>query len=133
MALSSGLPTGRGLDGLTRVIRARTRAVTVSRVTQSTGSLDETTTTTSDHTEDIWLFQPRESVAAEIAGERVNGRLGGLAVADGTVDLQINDRVTHGGVEYEIDSIVGHPKDGDTNATPSPVTRFWVIDFERRQ
>lgn len=133
MARSSGLPRRKGIAGITRVVRARTSAVTVSRVTETKGSLDESQTSTTDHTEDLWLFEPRESVAEELVGERVNGGLGGLAVADGTVDLQRDDRITHGGVEYEIDTIVGHPEDGDADGTSSPETDFWLVTFTRRQ
>jgi hypothetical protein len=133
MNVSSGLPRKHGLRGISHVIRARTRSVTVDRVTETTGSLGETQTTTAEHTESMWLFEPRESVAQEIAGERINGGLGGLALADGTVDLQHNDRITHGGVEYEIDTIVGHPEDDKTDATDSPDTDFWLVSFVRRQ
>lgn len=132
MSLSSGLPRAKGLSGLTRVIRARTSATTVSRPTRSKGSLDETTDTESDHSEDLWLFEPQEAVAQEVTGERVNGALGGLAVADGTVDIDKDDRVTHGGVVYEVDTVVGHPEDDDPDGTASPETDFWVITFNRR-
>jgi hypothetical protein len=129
---STGLPRQKGLGGLTRVIRARTRSVTVTRQIESKGSLDQqTTTSSSDHTEDIWLFEPRESVAQELAGEQFSGGLGGLAVADGTVDVQHDDRITHGGVEYEVDTVVGHPEDDDSDGTASPETDFWVIDMVR--
>ena len=133
MKLSSGVPRQRGLDGITRIIRARTRSVTVNRVTETKGSLDETQTTTDGHTESVWLFEPRENVAQEIAGERLEGSLGGLTVADGTVDIQHNDRITHGGVEYEVDTVVGHPEDGDADGTSSPDTDFWIVNFVRRQ
>lgn len=119
--------------GLTRIIRARTSATTVSRVSTSKGSLDESNTSTDDHTEDLWLFEPRESVAEELVGERINGALGGLAVADGTVDLQKNDRIVHGGVEYELDTVVGHPEDGEPDGTDSDDTDFWLATFVRRQ
>jgi hypothetical protein len=132
MARSSGFTRRTGIAGITKVIRARTSATTVTRVTQSTGSLDEQTETTSDHQEDIWLFEPRESVAEEVAGERINGSLGGLAVAD-TLDVQHNDRITHGGVDYEVDTVVGHPEDDDADGTTSPDTDFWIIDMVRRQ
>lgn len=132
MDITSGLPRRVGLAGLTRVIRYRTSSVTVSRPSESKGSLDQTTTTTSDHTEDLWLFEPRENVSQELTGERIDGSLGGLAVSDGTVDLNHNDRVTHGGIEYEIDTIVGHPDDGDPDGSSSPDTDFWVISFTRR-
>jgi hypothetical protein len=133
MDLSSGVPRGRGLGSIASIVRARTTAVTVTRPSVSKGSLDETTESTSEHTEDIWLFEPRESVTMELAGERINGSLGGLVDADGTVDLQNDDRVTHGGVEYELDTIVGHPDDGEPDGTASDGTDFWILSFERRQ
>lgn len=133
MVRSTGLPRRKGLAGITRIVRSRASPVTVSRVTASKGSLDETSTSTADHTEDLWLFEPRESVAEELVGERVNGGLGGLAVADGTVDLERDDRITHGGVEYELDTVVGHPEDDDSDGTASPETDFWLATFVRRQ
>lgn len=133
MVRSTGLPQSKGIAGITRIVRARVSAVTISRVSTSKGSLDESSTSTSDHTEDLWLFEPRESVAEELAGERINGGLGGLAVADGTVDLQTDDRIVHGGVEYEIDTIVGHPEDDEPDGTASPETDFWLVTFTRRQ
>jgi hypothetical protein len=132
MERSTGLPRQKGLAGITRVIRARTRSVTVTRVTETKGSLDQTKESTDGHTEQMWLFEPREAVAQEIAGERLTGSLGGLAVADGTVDVQPDDRVTHGGVEYEVDTVVGHPNDGDADGTASTDTDFWVVNFVRR-
>lgn len=131
MVRSSGLPRQKGIGGITRIVRARTSSVTVSRPTESSGTLDEKTTTTSGHPEDMWLFEPRETVANELVGERVEGGLGGLVVADGTVDIQKDDRVTHGGVTYEVDTIVGHPEDGDPGSSPD--TDFWVVSFVRRQ
>lgn len=133
MVRSTGLPNTPGIAGLTRVIRARTRSVTLSRVSETKGSLDQVETTTSDHTEQIWLYEPRENVAEEIAGERLEGGLGGLVVADDTVDVQKDDRIQHGGVEYEVDTVVGHPEDGAADGTQSPETDFWMISFTRRQ
>lgn len=131
MARSSGFPRSSAITGHTRVIRSRTRPVTVERVTETTGSLDEVTTTSTEHTESLWLFAPRESVSEELAGERLDGGLGGLAIADGTVDIEHGDRVTYGGVVYEVDTIVGQPVDGEPGNAPD--TEFWVLDFERRQ
>lgn len=131
MTRSTGIPRGRGLDGISRIIRSRTRTVTVNRVNESKGSLDETQTNTSEHTERLWLFEPRENIAQEIAGERLEGSLGGLAVD--SLDIQHNDRITHGGVTYEVDTVVGHPDDGDADGTNSPDTDFWMVTFTRRQ
>jgi hypothetical protein len=107
--------------------------VTIDRPTESVGSLDEVQTTTDEHTEQMWVFEPRENVAQELAGERIEGSLGGLSTADGTVDVQHNDRLVHGGVEYEVDTVVGHPDDADADGTASPDTDFWVVSFVRRQ
>jgi hypothetical protein len=133
MTVSTGIPRRRGLGGISRVIRSRQRRVTVQRPTETTGSLGETQTTTTEHTESLWLFEPRETVAQELAGERIDGSLGGLAAADGSVDMEHNDRIVHGGVEYEVDTVVGHPDDGDADGTPSEDTDFWMVSFVRRQ
>jgi hypothetical protein len=133
MTLSSGIPRRRGLGGISRIIRSRQRRVTVQRPTETQGSLDETQTDTNEHTESLWLFEPRENVGKELAGKQVDGSLGGLAAADGSVDVALNDRIVYGGVKYEVDTVVGHPDDADADGTPSPDTDFWVISFVRRQ
>lgn len=131
---STGIPRSKGLLGIRRIIGSRTRSVTVKRPSTSTGSLGETNTdSTDDHTEHIWLFEPNESISSEITGERLDGSLGGLVVSDGSVDIQHNDRVVHGGVEYEVDTVVGHPNDDETDGTDSPDTDFWMVTFTRRQ
>lgn len=118
---------------MTRIIRSRSRSVTVSRPTTEKNSLDGTTETLDEHVENIWLFEPREQVANEIAGERVTGSLGGLVVADRAVDIQKDDRITHGGVEYDVDTVVGHPTDNPADGTRSTGTDFFVVNFVRRQ
>lgn len=118
---------------MTRIIRSRTRSVTVSRPTTTKNSLDGTSETVEEHTEHIWLFQPREQVAAEVAGDRITGSLGGLVVAGRAVDIQKDDRITHGGVEYEVDTVIGHPDDNSADGTQSLGTDFFIINFVRRQ
>jgi len=118
---------------MTRIIRSRTRSITVSRPTTTQNSLDTTEETLSEHTEDMWLFQPREGVGQEFAGERISGSLGGLVVAEDDVDIQHNDRITHGGVEYEVDTTIGHPEDAPADGTASPEVDFYVVNFTRRQ
>lgn len=133
MPRSSGIPTSRPISGITRIIRSRARSVTVSRPTVQKNSLDGTSETITEHTEQMRLFEPRESIAEEVTGERVNGGLGALVVAESTVDVQKDDRITYGGVEYEVDTIIGHPQDGQPDGTESPETEFYVISFTRRQ
>jgi len=124
MARASGISRGSSLRMMTRIIGSRTNAVTFERPTTTTNALDETVETTSEYTENVWLFQPEESVSDEITGERINGSLGGLVIEADTVDIQSNDRITYGGVEYEVDTVVGYPQRDDAT--------FLVVDFVRR-
>jgi hypothetical protein len=130
---STGFQRPTAMAGMTTVVSARTSAVTVGRPVETTDSLDAVDTTVSDHTERLWLFAPDERSVDESVGERITGSLGALAVSDGTVDLQPNDRVTYGGVEYEIDTVVGHPEDDQADGTASPATDVWLASFERRE
>jgi hypothetical protein len=93
--------------------------------------LDETTETTNEHVESIYLHDPGERITNEAAGERTVGDLRGLATADGSVDIEHNDRITYGGVEYEVDTVVGYPVDGQPG--DSHETNYWEITFVRRQ
>jgi len=129
---ASGISRNSSLRMITRIIRSRSRTVTFNRPTVSQTALDDTTETLEEHTESVWLFEPQESVSDEITGERINGSLGGLVVAADTVDVQTNDRITYGGVEYEVDTVVGHPNDAAADGTPSEAN-FFQIDFVRRQ
>ena len=131
---SSGIPRRRGLGGMTRIISARSSPTTIKRPTSGSNSLGgKTNVSTDEHSESLWAFDPTESVGSELVGERLDGALNALAVASDSVDLQQNDITVHGGVEYEIDTIVGHPYDGETDGTASPETDFWIVSFTRRQ
>ena len=131
MELSSGLPNRKGLHGLTRVIRARQTPTTITRVTQTRNELDDLVEDESEHTEDMWVFEPIEAPSNEVLGERLNGDLSALSIADG-VNVERGDRIAHGGISYEIDTIVGHPTDDKTDGTESPDTDFWIIGLTRR-
>lgn len=133
MVRSSGIPRRRALDTMSGIIGARARTVEFKRPTVSTGPLDERTETVNAHTEHVYPHDPSESIANEEGGERVVGDLAALAVADGTVDVQVNDRITYGGVEYEVDTVVGYPEDDDADGTESPDTDYWKLTFVRRQ
>jgi hypothetical protein len=134
MSRSSGIPRRRGLGGISRIISSRATSKEIRRYEETTNSLGNTEQSlASEHIESLWLFAPNEGIGTEVVGEQLDGALNGLCVAADTVDLSHNDRVTHGGVEYEIDTIVGHPDDDKPDGTASPNTDFWVITFTRRQ
>lgn len=126
MVRSNGIPRGTPIALMSRVISARSNAVTFTRPTKTKGGLDQVEETTAEHTENVWLHVPEERVREVSSGEREVGDIAALAVADGTVDIQKDDRVTYGGVEYEVDSVIGLPED---NGSPE----MWLVQFIRRQ
>lgn len=130
MARSSGIPRSVGVHGITRIIGARTSATTINRPTESLNDLGETETTTSDHTEDLWLFEPQEAATEIPAGEHVTGQLAALGL-DG-IDVQREDRITHGGAEYEVDTVIGQPEDNDADGTTHTDTAYFVVNLVRR-
>jgi len=127
MVRSTGFSRSRALGGITRIIGARATAKTFTNPTKTKGSLDQTSETTSEYSLDVWLFDPEENVVGVDAGERVTGDLGGLIVDDGTNSEPVDkdDRIVHGGVEYEADTVIGVPDDENVN--------YWTVSFIRRQ
>lgn len=129
--LAGGAPLTRGPRQIASIIRARTQAVEITRATESTGSLDETTETTSTFTEDLWLGDVSESLSSVVSGDRSVGTLTALGL-DG-IDIEVDDRLSYGGVEYEVDTVVGRPADADADGTSHDGTRYFAITLERRQ
>lgn len=86
--------------------------------------------TTVNHTEDLWLFSPDEAVGEVAAGERINGDLMALGL-DG-IDIEKDDRITHGGVEYEVDTVIGRPQDNNAGGSTHTDTNYFVISLVRR-
>lgn len=126
---AGGAPRGRALGTISSIVHQRTQTYTITRPTQTTGSLDQTTETTATHDEELWLFDARESSREVLAGERLTGSLGALGL-DG-IDIQPNDRLTHGAVTYEVESVVGKPDDADADGTAHSNTDYFVIQLTR--
>lgn len=124
MVRSNGIPRRRVVGGISRIISSRASAQSVTHVTTTKDSLDSKTETTTESIEDVWLFDPDETSVQSVGGERITGDLGGLAVADGTVNIGNGDRMSHGGIEYEVDTSVGVPDDEQTD--------YWQISLIRR-
>lgn len=125
MVRSSGIPRGRALAGITKIISARASATSVKRPTEEVGSLGETKETTEEHVEDLWLFDPDENRVQAATGERLTGDLAGLTLADGRTNIEHGDVIVHGGVEYEVDTVVGMPDDENPD--------YWAVALLRRQ
>jgi len=127
------IPRSRPLRIVRQIIEQRARSVVVERPVTTVTELDEETSTLEQHTEQMWLHSPDERITREPSGERTVGELQAHAAAHESVDLKVGDRITHGGVEYEIDAIIGRPTDEQPDGDRTPETEYWVIDFVRRQ
>lgn len=130
MVRAGGVPRDRALGAISSIIGARTETVTITRPTESVGSMGEVSETTATHTEDLWLNAQQIGVIETPAGERETGAI--FAVGLDGIDVQKDDRVTHGGVEYEVDSVVGIPDDNDADGTTHSDTRYFRIRLVRR-
>lgn len=127
---AGGAPLGRAVTTIAGIIDARATSVVLTRPSKSTGSLDETKEQTNDHTEQMWLVSPDESISQDPAGERISGDLRALTL-DGA-DVQKDDRLTYGGVEYEVDTIVGRPDDANSDGTTHNGVEYFDITLMRR-
>lgn len=132
MARSNGISRDLHFSRMRSVVGARATTTTFTRPTVSTGTLDETTETTTEFTEQVWVYNPRERTTQADAGERILGDMRGLQVADTSYDpatddppIQKDDRITHGGIDYEVLTVVGLPDEQNPD--------LWMIEFERRQ
>lgn len=94
------------------VVRKRSSLYDITRPTQGStgrfGESDETTTTVSDVS--MWLHEPSEANLDTEYGDRLDGDLQGLALPQ--ADVQVHDRIDHGGDTYEVDRIM-HLPDND--------------------
>lgn len=129
---STGISRDLHYSKMRTIVAARSISVVFTRPTVSTGTLDETTETTSEFTEQVWVYNPRERTTQADAGERILGDMRGLMVADTAYDpntdsppIEKSDRITHGGVDYEVLTVTGLPDEQDPD--------LWMIEFERRQ
>lgn len=128
--LAGGVPRGRALGAIRNIIEGHQEQVTVTSVTTSKGALDQETETTTTRTERLWLFDPRKSVQEVAGGERVQGDLSALG-KDG-IQVEKGERLTHGGVEYEVDTVTGFPEDESADGTTHDNVEYFRIELVRR-
>lgn len=129
MARAGGAPRGRALGAITKIIGSRTSATTITRPTTTTDSLDQKTETTTTHTEDLWITEPSKVQTEVSTGERLDADLMALGI-DG-IDVQQDDRIDHGGVTYEVDTVIGVPEDNDADGTAHSETEYFRAMLER--
>lgn len=97
------LPTGL----LHRRISARATEYTITRVTETVNEAGEVEETESTHTATLWCFSPRNMTSQLMSGEHTSGSLQALMIP--SEDVTFDDRLTHGGVEYEVDDVIIYP------------------------
>lgn len=93
------VPTASGERLLRATISSRFETYTLERPSKTTGPMGGSESTT-DVTEDIWVFDPQEIRDDTEFGDRLTGSLGGLTSP--TADVVVNDRLTHNGETYEV-------------------------------
>jgi len=106
------IPRGKAHQALRTVVRRRSSERTFRRPTQgSTGRFgDNDGSTTPVQGVDTWLFEPTEVNLDTEFGDRLQGDLQGLALP--SADVEVQDRVSHGPDEYEVQQIY-HLPDND--------------------
>lgn len=90
-----------------RRLNARSSAYTVTRVTETVNDVGEIVESESTHTVNLWCYSPRNVTSQLISGEHTSGDLQGLVKP--SEDITFDDRLTHGGVEYEVDDVTVFP------------------------
>lgn len=115
------IPRSRGLKGLRMVVRKRVTPYSLVRPDEeSTGRFGEDVDTSSaGPTVNLWCYDPTEINVDTEYGDRLGGDLQGLALPDG--DVQVQDRLDHGGETYVVDRIM-HIPDND-----SPVLKMFSL------
>lgn len=107
------VPFSRAYGSLRTVVRRRSSSYDLQRPDETMdgrfGEHDDATVTTVSGV-DVWLFEPEEVNLDTEHGDRLQGDLNGLSLP--SADVQVHDRVTHGGDVYEVDDIA-HLPDND--------------------
>jgi len=122
MVRSSGINRVGGLRGIRRIVSERTTPTEVTSITYTTNQFDETVEETTDHIEELWLYRGTSRLAQELIGERQVGSLNGLATTP--VDIELDDRLTYNGVEYDV---IG------TTPLPQENPKMVAIECDERQ
>jgi len=120
------IPRSNAQNKMQTIVRLRSSLYDLERPDESsTGrfgdSNDQPTTTVSDV--DIWLFQPQETNIDTEFGDRLQGDLQGLSLP--AADVEVQDRVTHGVDEYEVQQIYHLPDNGSK--------KLKLFDLQKRE
>lgn len=104
------IPRGGGYKALKRVVRMRSSTYDLTRPSVDSGGGrfgESTETETTVASVSMWLHEPNEIEQDTEYGDRLGGDLQGLAHP--SADIQTDDRLTHGGDEYEVSRIMHLP------------------------
>jgi len=122
MVRSSGIPRISGLKHIRKIVQSREIDVTVTSIAYTTNEWDESVEQTTEHTEQLWLYQGSSRLAQELMGERPVGTLS--AVGTTPVDVEVDDRLTYNGVEYDV---------AEVNEVPDDDPQMVILGCTRRQ
>lgn len=109
------LPTTNGQKALRMVVRQRQSQYEVTRPgppsAKSAMGEELPDQNTTAHTENLWLFMPRDSPVDTQYGDRLEGSLQGLAMP--SADIERSDVVTFQGIDYEVEDAIPLPDENN--------------------
>ena len=94
------IPTSAAERLLGSALSRRFEAYTITRSTQTTGPMGGSESST-EHTVEMWPFDPSEVSSEDEFGDRLGGAVGLLT--DSTADIQHGDRFTYNGDTYQVE------------------------------
>lgn len=86
------------------IIDAHAREYTITRSTETVNDVGEVIETESTVTRRLWCYTPQAGTVQTQSGERTRGMIQALCLP--SEDIQLDDRLTHQAIEYEVDSRV---------------------------
>lgn len=98
-----------GLSYIRQIVAARQSPTEVTSITYTTNEWDEEVEQTTDTIEDIWLYQGTSRLVQELIGEQLRGSINGLATTP--IGIELDDRITYNGVEYDVTGVTPLPED----------------------
>lgn len=116
-------PRRDGFERYRTILRLRRTPYTLDRPDGSHGgrfgSNDSSTTSVSGV--ELWVFSPQETNINTQYGDRMSGSMRAFALP--SADVQVNDRLTHGGHRYEVDDYNHLPNDDEKKLMLIDLTR----------
>jgi hypothetical protein len=95
-----------------RILRHRVTPHNILRPSTSVDSVGEVTETTSQHEENVYVYQPNKGNSIVSEGKIEDIDMNGIC--EPNAQIQEGDIIEHGPAKYEVETKVGRPNEQDT-------------------